>query len=156
MHVDRALRPLAEFEKLMGDLYSWLSACFSTDQEASAVFAMLATEEASHAGLVEYQRRLVRQCPKEFGEIDLDLGDLFTTRAQVEQLRAQQPPPTVEEALAFAFQLENTAAEYHFRHVLRQANPAIGQLLESLGKADKQHLGRIMDLAARRNVFLSS
>ncbi|HPW55316.1 MAG TPA: hypothetical protein PLP31_06245 [Thermoanaerobaculaceae bacterium] len=154
MHADRALRPLAEFEKLVGDLYSWLAACFSTDQEASAAFAILAVEEAAHANLIEYQRRLVRQNPKEFGEVELDLGELFTSRAQVERFRAQQPPPTVEEALVFAFQIENSAAEFHFRHVLRQANPAIGQLLDSLGKADRQHLAHIMDLAAKRNVFL--
>lgn len=155
MHVDRALRPLAEFERLMGDLYTWLAACFATDQEVSAVFSSLATDEAAHSSLVEYQRRLVRQSPKEFGEIELDLGELFATRAQVEQLRARTVPPSLEEALAFAFQIETSAAEYHFRHVLRQANPAIGQLLESLGKGDKHHLGRITDLAARRSIFLS-
>ncbi|HPC84276.1 MAG TPA: hypothetical protein P5234_11375 [Thermoanaerobaculaceae bacterium] len=155
MHVDRALRPLAEFERLMGDLYSYFAQCFAGDPEASSAFAALAADEASHANLIEFQRRLVRANPKQFGEIELDLGELFATRAQVERLRAQPTPPTVEEAIAFAFQLENTAAEYHFRQVLRQANPEIGQLLENLGKADRHHLARIMDLASARNVFLS-
>lgn len=154
MHADRALRPLAEFERLMGDLYSWLSERFAGDTEVASTFALLAADEAAHANLVEFQRRLVRQNPREFGEVELDLGDLLATRAQVERLRARESPPTVEEALALAFELENTAAEYHFRHVLRQANPAIGELLEKLGSADKQHLSRIMQLATRHNVLL--
>lgn len=154
MHVDRALRPLADFEKLLGELYAWLSESFAADPEAAGAFALLASEEAAHANLVEYQRRLVRQNPKAFGEVEMDLGDLLATRAQVERLRAGEVP-SLAEALQFAFTIETSAAEFHFRNVLRQANPEIGQLLDNLGKGDKRHLGRIMELASRHGIMLT-
>jgi hypothetical protein len=155
MHVDKVLRPLADFERLLAGLYTWLSQGFAADPEVATLFFQLAAEELAHADLIEFQRRLVRQNPNHFGEVAVDLGDIFATRAQVERAREQGSLTTIEAALHFAFKIESSAAEYHFRHVLLQANPDMAQLLDSLGKGDKQHLARIMEVAAARGIILS-
>jgi hypothetical protein len=102
--------------------------------------------------LIEYQRRLVRNNPGAFSEVSADLDEVQKLSALIASVRNGPRPPGLSEAVALAFQLEGSAAEYHFRNAMRQANPDAARLLDSLGKADRFHLSGLREFAKLRNL----
>jgi rubrerythrin len=117
------------------------------------VFGRLALDERSHAGQVEYQRRLARQNPNHFARVDLDLAEIESTLAAVTRARQTEEPIDVAGAVRLALELESSAADYHFRTALAQVNPDVARLLEKLGRADRAHVERLLDLAQRRGLL---
>src|SRR5271157_6218330 len=115
MNIQSLLKPLAEFEAAIGDLYKWFAEVFVADKEAAFTFYRLATEERAHVDLIEYQRRLVRSNPGAFSEVSVDLDEVKELSALAASGRSEPQPPSLKEAVALAFQLETSAAEYHFR-----------------------------------------
>jgi rubrerythrin len=147
------LRPLQQLEEKLGELYFWLAGVHAADVEAAAVFTRLARDEKSHAAQVEFQRKLARQNPRLFGQVELDLGEIFRVLERIEKLRANLDPPTVDDAIRVAIELESSAAEYHFRNVVAQLDPSMAKLLGSLGRGDSQHYETLLDLAQRRGLI---
>jgi rubrerythrin len=152
MQIQSLLKPLAEFEAAIGDLYEWFAEVFATDHEAAFTFYRLATDERAHVSLIEYQRRLVRNNPAAFSEVSADLDELQELSSLATSVRNGPQPPSLEEAVALTFRLEGSAAEYHFRNAMRQANPDTARLLDGLGKADRVHVVALRDFAKGRGL----
>ena len=150
MDVQMIFRPLKRLENGLSELYIWYSECLAFDPEAALVFKRLSLDEKSHAALLDYQRNLVRRNPAEFGEVDMDLQEVEMLAGRVESLRAQESP-TVASAVRSALELESSAAEFHYRNAIKQSKPALGKLLDSLGKSDRRHLEDLRDFALSRN-----
>jgi rubrerythrin len=152
MDIQALFKPLGEFEAKVAELYEWYSTLFSDDAEAAFVFFQLAAEEHAHVKIIEYQRRLVRNSPKDFADVSLDLGPVEETLATVAKLRNASPSPSLEEALRAALTLETSAAEYHYKTAMKQANAGAARLLDALGTADRNHLGKLVQFAKKRGV----
>ncbi len=152
MHIDAVLRKLGELERSLADPYGWWSEVFAGDEEAAFVFFKMKGEEKAHAGLVDYQRKLVQNSPSLSVDVELDLSEVEAALARVKALRRIAVPPTVAEAFGEALWIERSAAESHCRNALKLANPGIGRLLDALGVEDKLHVARLVELAERRGI----
>ena len=154
MDIQSLFRHLSEFEAGIAELYEWFSQLFADDREVEFTFCRLATEERGHVDLIEYQRRLVRKNPAAFAGVTVDFQEIVELAGKIRALRAAQHPPTLDEAVRFAFELEGSAAEYHYRTAMRESNPDTARLLDSLGKADRLHLAGLREFAERRGLPL--
>ena len=153
MDVQQILRPLQQFEEKLGELYAWLAGVHAADAEVASAFRRLALDERSHAAQVEYQRRLVRQNPRLFNEVALDLAEVFAGLDRIEKIRANLEPPGADEAIRIALELESSAADYHYRNAIAQLDPDMARLLGSLGRADRQHYETLLELAQDRGLL---
>ncbi len=152
MHIDAVLRKLGELERSLADLYGSWSDAFADDEEAAFVFFKMKGEEKAHAGLVDYQRKLVQNSPALSVDVPFDLTEVEAAIGRVKVLRAATVPPTVDAALSEALRIERSAAESHCRNALKLASPGVARLLDALGGEDKLHVARLVDLAGRRGI----
>jgi rubrerythrin len=156
MIIDAVLRKLGDLEKSAADLYAWYAEVLEGDAEVASAFFRMAAEEKRHAGLVDYQKRMVQQDAALSVDVAVDLAEIDGVLAKVRELRAVSERPTAVEALRGALVLERSAAEGHFRNALAQANPAVARLLTALGGEDKVHVARLEELARRRGLDVES
>ena len=152
MNIQTLFKPLTHFEGKIAELYEWYSELFEDDAEAAFVFIQLAAEEHGHLKMIEYQRRLVRKNPRNFADVSLDLKPVEDALVTLATLRNTPHPPSLEEALRAALMLETSAAEYHFKTAMKQANPNAARLLDALGTSDRDHLGKLVEFARKRGV----
>ena len=148
MKIESAFRPLSELETALAELYGSWSETLQEDPEASFVFFKMSTEERGHAALVDYQRRFIERIPSAQREVDIDLTDIQVALDRVRILQRRSPSGRPE-AIAIAMELENSAAESHFRSAVRQADPEVRRLLDCLGGEDRQHFSRLAELALK-------
>lgn len=148
MHLAQFFRRLTDFETRIGLLYERFEQLFAAEPRVAAVFGRLALDERTHATMVEYQRRLVSTNHRMFANAEVDIDELQLARDQVDALLASDRPFALDEAIGFALKLETSAAESHHRSALSAANPELAGLLDSLSRGDKEHMSRLMELAA--------
>lgn len=139
MTLTNILNRIEQLEHTVADLYAWLSRKFSADHEASAFFWVMHTQELSHAGLVQFERRLVRSDPDAFANVEIDTSCLQEVEEQIQAFRRDTPEPLLKQALMFAMKVESHAAENLHRNAFIQANPDLKGLIASLAHADEQH-----------------
>ena len=137
---------LQRFETHLGDLYGLFAEVLRDDREVSALFAKMALEEYGHAELVAYQRRILEQNPELFSDLDLDLDEVFQATARVRHVRERAPSLSATEAATRALEFESSAAEYHSRMAMLQANSGFAAFLNRLGHADHEHQERLETL----------
>ncbi len=154
MNIEAVLRPLADLERSVAELYEWYSDLFASDPEASRAFSRMAIEEQGHARLVEYQRKLVRNDASLSVDVTMDLDGINGVLETVRSLRAAAPPPTLEQAIRASLSIEERSAESHDRNALKLAVPRVALLLAALGSEDRLHDGRLRELAVRRGIPL--
>ena len=152
MKIEVAFRPLAELERKLAELYASWAEAFEDDREAALVFFKMSNEEKEHTALVDYAKRFVQKDPKLGGDVDIDLSSVQAALDRVRALRETEVAPSVERAVEIALELETLAAESHYRNALKQTNPEMERLLKCLGSEDQQHLGRLMEFAAKRGI----
>ena len=156
MIIDVVLRKLGDLERSVADLYGWWAETLADDSEAASVFFRMAAEEKRHAGLVDYQKRIVQQDTTLSVDVEVDLDEIDAALAKVRGLRAAPGCPAAAEALREALLIERSVAESHYRNALTQANPAVARLLSALGGEDKVHVARLEELARRRGIDAAS
>ena len=144
------LKPLEQFETLMTEIYTRLSQRFSTDLGAKSMFAKLAFEERSHVGQVQFLRRLARQNPTQFADVEVDLETIKTELQQIEKVVDAVDHLSLHEAIVLAIGFENSVAEVHSRPAIAGSNPKVGDLLRGLHSGDLAHYNRLVDFARKR------
>ncbi len=149
MQILKMLTRLEKLETDMARLYEWFSHVFREDEAAAAFFYGVSVEEEVHANIVRYQRRLVSQNIKNFTGADFDLSPIEKTLFDIAAIRAETPP-SLEEALTYAVELEHGIAEEHYRTILKKGNPEIEGLLKSLGAFDLRHLHCFQEFIEKR------
>ncbi|MEW6364325.1 MAG: ferritin family protein [Acidobacteriota bacterium] len=152
MDIQLVFTPLARFEEELSCLYEGLAEQFADDPGARFLFYRLATEEKAHAALIEYQRRVVSQDPGLFGEVSVDLEVIRRAAEKVEEARSCSSRPSLQEAVAMAFDFEHSAAEFHYRTAMKEANEEFARLLDSLGVSDRQHYTALSEFAEKRGI----
>jgi rubrerythrin len=154
MDVQKILTPILELENRMSDLYTWYSEVFSEDAEVASLFYRMARDEKSHAALVQYERRILRQQKGGAIDVGLTLKELQETACELGVLLTMKTPPSLQEALGTAYRLETSAAENHLRDATVDILPGLGKLLANLGQEDRKHVEGLKTLAAKRGVSL--
>jgi rubrerythrin len=152
MEVASALRPLECVEESLARLYQALSERFAGDGPATMFFSRLAFEERSHTNEVQFLRRLVRQNPKEFGVLDLELPAIQKSLDEIQAFAARVARVTLEEALHFTARIEDGAAETHSRVARGLINPEARTSVEGLSQADRRHLETVRSFMKERGV----
>lgn len=156
MNIITVLGRLGELETSLAELYERYTEAFEADPEVSDVFARMGVEERGHARLVEYQRRVLQRSPAHSMDVAIDLKEVEAVLARAKELRASPGPPAADAAIREALEMETSAAEGYYREALKQADPQMAKMLESLAGKDNAHLKRILDLALRRQVPIPS
>jgi rubrerythrin len=144
---------LEKFELKMAELYRVYSELYAMDAQAAALFYRMSLEEKNHVNVIAYQKRVVNQNPRLFGDVEMDVEEIQEEIARVEALAKVRVTPPVDEALRTALELENGAAERHFRLSAIQSNPEAAKHLMSLGTADKQHYEALKAFARGRGLL---
>ena len=151
MEARRAFPALRRFKIGLAELYARYSELFADDREARTLFFRLSLEEKSHVALLDFERNLARQNPSLFGEVDVDVEGVTRLSASVEDL-LEQTATGLEGALSSALEIETSASEYHMNAAVRQACPSCSRLLDRLGRADRNHVDKLVEFARSRNV----
>lgn len=146
------LKPLEQLERRMGELYDWYADLFASDKEASGIFFRLALEEQRHARMIDHVRRLARQNAGLASAVDADLATVHEALDRVRRIRASDAPLDLAIAVRLAIELEQTAAEAHYRQVIADTNPDLGQLLHALSRDDRSHQSMLEKLAIARGL----
>ncbi len=149
MHIMRVLDPLEKLETKISELYEWFSRLYADDAEAASLFYRISIDEAAHANLVRYEKRLAVQNSKIFGEVSIDPAVVSTTLEMVTSVLSAAPP-SLEQAVKISLDIENSAAEAHYRSAIALATPDLYRLLKSLGGFDSRHIEVFEKFAAGR------
>ena len=109
-------------------------------------------DEKAHLALVQYQKRVVRQNPKLFGEADIDVEEVVRLAAQVDERLWTKHLWTLREAVAFALDLEMSSAEQHYHGAVKTTDGKISPLLRNLGASDDGHIRALVELGQREGL----
>ncbi|MGC8722715.1 MAG: hypothetical protein ACP5VF_02420 [Acidobacteriota bacterium] len=148
MDLQSLLKPLEELEESLGDLYEGFSRLFEEDEEAASLFYRMARDERSHAILIRYERRLLRQNKIEV-PTPLEQSHIREALARIRAF-SREAPPTLEEAIRFALEIENHDSENHTRFSKGVLPASLTRLLGRLGREDLRHYRNLLDFAGRR------
>ncbi len=89
--------------------------------------------------MVTFSKGLVRRSPNSFSTIDFDMALVDDLLQMVSNFRAQNPLPSLAQALDFAIAIESHAAEGIHRSMVIQSNPEIADMINNLANADREH-----------------
>jgi len=148
--IQSVLKPLEHFETLMQEIYATLAQRFGGDTDAAALFRRLAFEERSHVGQVQFLRRIARQNPSHFSEVDVDLEAIQREIEQIERVHAAVDELSLREAVVLSIEFESGVAEVHSRPAIAGSNREVGTMLRSLHNADLKHYTSLVEFARKR------
>jgi hypothetical protein len=94
MEILVVLGALEKLELGLAELYEWLSESLSERHEdAAGFFFRMSTQERSHANLVRYGKRLVRQNGKSFQRVDVNIDRINELIELISAYRKGNPNP---------------------------------------------------------------
>ena len=155
-NITRLIEESIEIELNMSRLYRWFSQILPDDAN---LWWELAIEENNHASLL----RSGLECFLEQGLfpaqlMTAELDELIATNQELQRmLRAfQANPPSREQALAIALQLEESAGEQHFQEAMQQkaASKAL-EIFQHLNNEECDHARRIRQYVQQCGIQLS-
>lgn len=147
MDLRKVLDALLTMELRIAELHRWLTGVFERDTRVSGLFYRLSLQARSHANLIAYQRRLVMGNPGLFGAAGLELKAIEEVVVAVDEFRANNPGPTLSDALQFARAIESMAAEETHLATVAQTSSEIGGLVRVLAGEDRGHERVLASLA---------
>jgi len=147
---------MEEMEETMAELYKDMSRVFSSDEEASALFARLSREEMGHKLSIQLERRIIKQNPKIYQGNELNTEVVKQATAAAQDLKRDLHGLSLGEAVSLVLALEKSSAEQHCKGGSDEIPPALGCLLTNLRAGDKAHLEALGAFAKRRGVATAS
>jgi len=146
MQLLQILKPLMELEYQMHRVYMWFSDVYEDDTVTRRTFRTMAREELRHRDIVQTQMDLVRERFREFDTIEADLEGIVTLTNVLKDIADKRQAMPLKDALEFAIQVEESAAESHYRFLIARANPVLTELTVQLADADRIHVRRLKAL----------
>jgi len=150
MQIMKLLGPLEKLEAQLSALYKRFSEIFRNDAEVSIFFDQMSTDEAAHADLVRFERRLVAADPARFKEVDANISEIEKISSHIALIMKSAEGLTVEKALQASIQLESSVVEQHYITAITLSNSEVARLLNSLSSFDCRHFSAFEDFARRR------
>ncbi|MFB3851176.1 MAG: hypothetical protein ACE14Q_04530 [Acidobacteriota bacterium] len=149
MDIVAALNKMECIEKLASDLYKHYHSIFLDDAEASYFFYKMSIEEKGHRNLIQYVKRLVRQNPKLFSNVDVDYEHFDKLEKRLNEEIKRKPYPSLSEAIGVTEEIEIVIGEAYIRNLPLAKNPILTDLYNSLG--EKDHTEKITAFRAKIN-----
>jgi len=146
-------RPLEQMEQTLGALYDEFARVFARDVEAADLFGRLAREEKAHYGMIQFEKRLLKQNPGLVWNLKLRPEAIAEVVREAEEMRRGAAKLSLEEAVQAALAFESSDAENHCRETDSTAPPEVTRLLQSLRAGDRAH-HEILEQFARSRGFL--
>ncbi len=135
------LRLLEDLEDSISMLYQRFSDDYAIDEATSFFFYKLSLDEIAHRDLVRYQLKLLRNArPDAYNDVDIDINIIRELIDNIEKKLNSDEKYPINRAVDIALEIESNAAEHHYKGAMKQAMPEMARLLDSLGKADKEHM----------------
>jgi hypothetical protein len=150
MNLQQTFSILEDFEMEVSKLYGWLAEIYAPDTEAALVFYRMHLEEKAHARLIRFQKRVVRQNPKMFRDLDLDMDALQGPLSLATSLFNARQIPDLKSAVVAAFKIESSAAETHYHTAITGSCEGITHLLSGLSSGDRQHAAALHEFGLKR------
>lgn len=147
MNVINVLNHLVRLELMMQALYVYFEKLFGYESEAAGLFHELSIEEKSHADLLRYQLRVVKNNLNVFSDIPYDLDSLLDLMKQIDGILSSEQPPTLRDAISFCIKAEKSACELHYNTAIAESNKEMGEVIKNLGAYDEAHNNRLMTFA---------
>ncbi len=154
MDVVRFLNWLDEIELRMEQIYSWLAGVFQEDPELSGLFSRMSREESGHSINVKFAIRMVMGNRREFPEIDLDPEQLKAVIAGLDAFKANNPSPSLKQALQFAISAEADESKIALTRTIAQSHPKLAGVLKDINRYDRTHLETLRECALRHNLVI--
>jgi hypothetical protein len=154
MNLQMAFSTLESLELDIAKLYAWFAEAYRADHEAAVVFYRMHLEEKAHASLIRFEKRLAKQNPKMFRDVEVDLDSLREVTDLLGSTQRIANAPDLHDAVRVAYHIEASAAENHHRSAIAQSCQGLGHLLAGLCHGDRQHADSLRDFAARREILL--
>jgi len=153
MNILDAFSHIEGLELRLAKLYLHFKGLFPDDTGAVGMFEKLSYDEKSHYDLVQYQRRIVRREQEIFKDVDIDVKEIRAITSRVESTMKGNPPPSLDEAIKIAMDIESTAGEAHYRTAMEQSNRDLSDFLSHLGTSDNEHFGVLREFAKSRGLL---
>ncbi|MBN1872323.1 MAG: hypothetical protein JW800_07100 [Candidatus Omnitrophica bacterium] len=118
--------------------------------EEGSFWAKMAEEESHHASIVELAGEYYDKFPQEL--IYSNAENLKKVNRDIEEKikKYAEKPPSRREAYEYAYNLENSAYEFHFQNVVSKKSESREiKRLKELNKDDRDHAERIKKLLER-------
>ena len=151
MDLATTLKRLEKLEHEMAELYRWFAELFAADDEAAAFFTSMAEQEVAHAGLVRFERRLVRSDQNAYRGLDVDPGGIDELESWMSEFRRGHERPSLGQALVLAMRIESHAAEHLHRTVFAKVNSELHALVGNLSRSDWRHFEALRSFADARS-----
>ena len=145
MHISVVLGRIADLEAKSADLYSFYAEIFEDSEVAARIFLEMKREEEGHLNQVLFQKRIVDKNPSMYPEMMMDLTPINRLIDLIEN-HIQNGVFSVLEALDFAIELEQNAAEVHYRSFTEKRCAPLRKLTQFLKNSDKDHIGKLFAL----------
>jgi len=150
MNISNALAKMEEIEKKASDLYKAYHGAFFHDQDVAYFFYRMHLEEKGHRNLVQYVKKLVRQNPKLFKEIDVTEEELDGMIARLDAELARKHHPPLDEALQIAEELEISLSEGYLKNIPLKNKSILIDFYNALGERD--HTEKITAFKSKKGV----
>lgn len=150
MKITTALNKMEEIERKASELYKHYHGLFHNDQEASYFFYRMHLEEKGHRNLVQYVKKLVRQNPRLFNDLDVSEEELEGVISSLDSQLERKRQPSLEEAVQIAEEIEITLSEGYLKNLPLKNNAILLDLYGALG--EKDHTERITAFKAKVGV----
>lgn len=147
MKITTALNRMEEIEKKASELYKHYQGLFHNDQEAAYFFYRMHLEEKGHRNLIQYVKKLVRQNPRLFSDLDVTDGELDRIVMMIDSQLERKKQPKLEEAVEIAEELEITLSEGYLKNLPLKNNRILIDLYGALG--EKDHTEKITAFKAK-------
>jgi hypothetical protein len=147
------LKEAIEMELNVGDVYLLFSAKFPKDYD---FWWKISMEELNHAALIESINDVfLPDSSFPMDSIDIQAEDLrkvnLSIREKIEEYKLISPSRL--EAFNYGFELENSAAEFHFEHFMTTVqNSPIVEIFQKLNGDDVNHAARIYKYMKDNNI----
>ena len=142
MEVFEALELIEQLEMSLGDMYADLKTKFSDHKELVGLFQQLHREEMNHVDLAKAQKRSVGAKRYGMDEVHLDFTD-FNRVMHMMRVVLAVPPDKINEVLIQCYLIESSLVEQYVVASLKESNPNVKQLLETLNQGFRDHLATL-------------
>ena len=153
MNITTILNYLLSLELKMEQLYKHFEKLFVYESEAALLFQALGIEEKSHADMVSYQLRLVRNNLKIFHDVAYDIAPLNSLITQINDILAAKTPLPLRDAISFSITVERSASEFHRKTALAESNHEVGEHIRKLGAYDEAHDKQLVAFAKKLGIY---
>ena len=132
-----------EIESGCAELYHFYAELFQEDKEVMLLWKRMALEEENHSREFDLAAKLMRQKAISSFKIELINAEIALIYIRSHLNRMKENPPTIEDALKDAIELEDKMSVFHLECVAEFSAPSFECLFRAIIQADQDHLASL-------------